>query len=107
MKEIITFEFSLPFIFKKEPKYYVACCPILDICDQGETKEEARKNLKETIELFVINCFERGVLERVLKDCGFTAVKKPYPKRPTHISSKEIDISIPFLISQEMAQCRE
>jgi predicted RNase H-like HicB family nuclease len=31
---------------------YVALCPELDIASQGDTIEEARKNLAEAIELF-------------------------------------------------------
>jgi len=37
----------------KEGKYYVALCPELDIASQGENVEEALRNLKEAIELYL------------------------------------------------------
>ena len=37
----------------KEEDTYIALCPELDIANQGETIEEALKNLKEAIELYL------------------------------------------------------
>lgn len=39
-------------IIEREGKRYVALCPELDIASQGTTVEEARRNLKEALELF-------------------------------------------------------
>lgn len=39
-------------IIEQEGDGYVALCPELDIASQGDTVEEARKNLKEALELF-------------------------------------------------------
>ena len=39
-------------IIEREGKSYVALCPELDIASQGNTVEEARRNLKEALELF-------------------------------------------------------
>ena len=36
---------------KKGEKYYVARCPELGVTTQGKTEAEARKNLKEAVEL--------------------------------------------------------
>jgi predicted RNase H-like HicB family nuclease len=43
---------NLTAIIKREGDGYVALCPELDIASQGEDIEEARRNLKEAIELF-------------------------------------------------------
>ena len=40
-------------IIKKGEKQYVALCPELDVVSQGYTVEEALKNLKEAVELYV------------------------------------------------------
>ncbi len=40
-------------IIKKGEKQYVALCPELDVVSQGHTIEEALKNLKEAIELYI------------------------------------------------------
>ena len=39
-------------VIKQEGDGYVALCPKLDISSQGNTVEEARRNLTETLELF-------------------------------------------------------
>jgi predicted RNase H-like HicB family nuclease len=40
-------------IIEREDDGYVALCPELDIASQGDTIEEAKRNLKEAIELFL------------------------------------------------------
>jgi predicted RNase H-like HicB family nuclease len=39
-------------IIEREGDGYVALCPELDIASQGDTVEEARRNLVEALELF-------------------------------------------------------
>jgi len=39
-------------IIEREGNGYVALCPELDIASQGDTVEEAKRNLVEAIELF-------------------------------------------------------
>ncbi|MBD2579748.1 type II toxin-antitoxin system HicB family antitoxin [Oscillatoria sp. FACHB-1406] len=39
-------------LIEREDDGYVSLCPELDIASQGETVEDARKNLIEAIELF-------------------------------------------------------
>lgn len=40
-------------IIEREDDGYVSLCPELDIASQGATKEEAKENLIEAIELFL------------------------------------------------------
>ena len=40
-------------IIEREGKGYVALCPELDVASQGGSIEEARKNLREAVELFL------------------------------------------------------
>ena len=44
--------YQLTAIIEKEGDGYVALCPELDVASQGDTIEEARKNLQEALELF-------------------------------------------------------
>ncbi len=39
-------------IIEREGSAYVALCPEVDVASQGETIEEARRNLVEALELF-------------------------------------------------------
>jgi len=38
---------------KKEGKWYVAHCVELDVASQGKTQEEAEKNIKEAVQLYL------------------------------------------------------
>jgi predicted RNase H-like HicB family nuclease len=40
-------------LITKEEKWYVARCIELDVVSQGKTIEEAQKNLKEAVELYI------------------------------------------------------
>ena len=44
---------SFTAIIKKGEKQFVALCPELDVVSQGYTVEEALKNLKEAVELYI------------------------------------------------------
>jgi predicted RNase H-like HicB family nuclease len=55
----------------KKGKWYVARSPELDFVSQGETREEARKNLEEVIRIQFEEMTEMGTLEDYLKECGF------------------------------------
>jgi predicted RNase H-like HicB family nuclease len=108
MKKLsVIFKVSLPMAIKKEGKYFISCCPPLDVWSQGETQIIAEDNLKEALQIFLIDCFERGTLDRVLKDCGFIAIKKPLSKKQTSSRGKEINVHLPFIIDQQAAQCHE
>jgi predicted RNase H-like HicB family nuclease len=43
---------QLTAIIEREGSGYVALCPELDIASQGQTVEDARRNLLEAVELF-------------------------------------------------------
>lgn len=104
MKFAVTFNASLPINIKKEGKHYISWCPVLDVWSQGKTKAEAKKNIAEATQLFLINCYERGTLDKVLKECGFTAAKGPLPKKKQ--SQQEIIVPLPFIIDSQLAKCR-
>jgi predicted RNase H-like HicB family nuclease len=44
--------FQVTAIIEREGDGYVSLCPELDIASQGDSIEEARKNLQEAVELF-------------------------------------------------------
>jgi predicted RNase H-like HicB family nuclease len=59
---------------KHEDGWYIAHCPPLDITTQGRTEKEAKENLIEATELFVISCFERGTFEQALRELGWSVI---------------------------------
>jgi len=59
MKQLLTA------IIEREGDGYVALCPELDVASQGDSVEEARRNLREAIELF-FECASPGEIKRRL-----------------------------------------
>ena len=55
--------FRLTALLIKEEKGYTSYCPELGVASQGETVEEALKNLKEAVKLYLETAKELGVLE--------------------------------------------
>ena len=52
-------------IIEKEGDGYVSLCPELDVASQGDTIEEARKNIREAVELFLESASEQEVSQRL------------------------------------------
>lgn len=71
-KTRITIRLSVPIETFQEGSIHVAGCKPLQVYSQGTTPDEARKNVKEALSLFLVSCLERGTLESVLRDSGFT-----------------------------------
>jgi predicted RNase H-like HicB family nuclease len=58
---------SLTGIIEREGDGYVALCPELDIASQGDSVEEARRNLVEALELF-FECADLSEIESRLQN---------------------------------------
>ncbi|MFZ2444806.1 MAG: type II toxin-antitoxin system HicB family antitoxin [Syntrophobacteraceae bacterium] len=87
-------------IKKKKNNLYVASCPALDVFSQGETSEEARTNIAQALYLFLRSCVERGTLDAVLRECGFTAVMEQgeSPRIEGAVSEKDyVDVPLELL----------
>ena len=52
-------------IIEREGKGYVALCPELDVASQGITIEEARKNIREAVELFLETASPKEITKRL------------------------------------------
>ncbi|MDP3639859.1 MAG: type II toxin-antitoxin system HicB family antitoxin [Nanoarchaeota archaeon] len=65
-------ELILTVVIKKERGTYSSWCPELDVASQGNTVEEARKNLKEAVELHVETMVQNGDLQALLDKLGLT-----------------------------------
>ncbi|MCH7554296.1 MAG: type II toxin-antitoxin system HicB family antitoxin [Chloroflexi bacterium] len=52
-------------VIEREGDGYVALCPELDIASQGDTVDEARRNLQEALELFFETASTSEVSERL------------------------------------------
>ena len=55
-------------IIEREENGFVALCPELDIASQGDTVEDASKNLREALELFFETASPSEVSERLHRE---------------------------------------
>jgi predicted RNase H-like HicB family nuclease len=56
---------------KQKGNWFLARIPELDFVAQGRTKEEARENLLEVMQIQFKEMRELGTLEEYLEECGF------------------------------------
>ena len=56
----------------RKGSWYIAKCPELDFVSQGRSQEEAKKNLKEVIEIQLEEMSEMNTLKEYLEECGYT-----------------------------------
>ena len=102
MKVTVQAEFKLFGVMKRKGDWYVAHCPPLDLTTQGRTLAEAKKNLVEASELFIVSCLERGTLDQALKELGFV----PSKAKPANIPNAfPIAIPVPFSFEKSLP-CR-
>ena len=64
-------------IIQREDDGYVSLCPEIDIASQGDTVEEARRNLAEALELFFETASVEEVEERLHDEVFVTSVVVP------------------------------
>lgn len=110
MKYVVQFTALMPIVYKRSKGRVVASCPPLDLHSQGRIKKEAKDNLEEALSLFFLSCFERGTLEDVLKQCGFTPSRKIVRKKVVESSAQFnppnfIKVPIPFEVNADKALC--
>ena len=66
---------QLTCILEREGDSYVSLCPQIDIANQGNSVEEARKNLVDAIELFLEMASPNEILARVYSEIYVTQIE--------------------------------
>jgi len=97
----ISFTAHLPAVIIKKKRWYVSHCPVLDVASQGDTEEEAKRNLIEAVTLFLLSCYEDGVLDSVLKESGFVPALSGESTWEKMGDAEYIDVPLPFVIDME------
>ncbi len=52
-------------------KWFVSKCPELDFISQGKTRDDARKNLLEVIQIQIEEMKKMGTLNDYMAECGY------------------------------------
>jgi predicted RNase H-like HicB family nuclease len=66
---------QLTAIIEREGNGYVSLCPEVDVASQGDTIDEARKNLREALELFFETASPEEIKERFHDEVYVTSVE--------------------------------
>jgi predicted RNase H-like HicB family nuclease len=74
-KKRYTMNKKLTAIIEREGNGFVALCPELDVASQGDTIDEARKNLQEALELFFETASPEEVKTRLHDEVYVTQVE--------------------------------
>jgi len=80
----------------KEGRMYTSHCPELDVASCGKTVNEARKNLREAIEIFIEETYKIGTLEDLLEEAGYdlSSTEEILVKRKEIIEFETIKVPI-------------
>ena len=89
-------ELILTMVVRKERERYSSWCPELDVASQGDTVEEARRNLREAVELHVETMIQEGELNVLLDKIGLTPkdLKKEVLVSESFSSSFEVPLAV-------------
>lgn len=100
----LTINMNVPLQLSRDGELFIASCPLFDIVSQGDSEENAKKNLKEAIGLFFTTCIEMGTFSEVLKQCGFQPLNMENgPQSPDN--QEHIDVPLPFIAGQKLSEC--
>lgn len=74
MPDILAVKVELRAFVREEDSLWVAACPSLDVYSQGDSRDEAKRNLEEAVQLWIDSCVERNTLGRALQELGWHRV---------------------------------
>lgn len=75
-------------IILKEGHTYISYCPELDVSSCGNTIDEARKNLKTAVSLFLEEAEKMGTLAEILDESGYELNEHSYWKTPRIVATE-------------------
>ncbi len=80
----------------KEGRMYTSYCPELDVASCGKTVSEARKNLREALEIFIEETYKVGTLKDLLEEAGYdlSSTEEILVKRKEIIEFETIKVPI-------------
>jgi hypothetical protein len=75
----LTVTFSLLFATRhdEQANVHVGYCPMLNIYSQGRSEDEAQEAVVDAAKLFIIACYKRDILHKVLRERGMTEAATP------------------------------
>jgi predicted RNase H-like HicB family nuclease len=78
----------------KEGNMYVSFCPELDIAACGESVDQAKKNLREVIQINLEEARKMGTLDRLLEEAGLDETQGMLATRKELVGFTPIEVAI-------------
>lgn len=91
-----TIKSSIPVVYLKEGEIFVCYSPAFDLAAHGDSFEDAEKSFAAGLQLFIEEVTRKGTWDEVLKEYGWTKVKKEWTP-PQVIGQRNKPIEIPAL----------
>jgi predicted RNase H-like HicB family nuclease len=79
----------------EEGGMYSAYCPELDIAACGHSVEEARKNLREVIEIHLEETAAMGTLDELLAEAGYASAESCRESERRFVALAPVEVSLP------------
>jgi predicted RNase H-like HicB family nuclease len=95
------FNVQLPYAVKRDGASHVAWCPALDVYSQGPSHKKAVANLADALRLFLMSCYDRGTLDKVLRESGFRPaipIRRTSTKQAVSKGFDTLMVPLPFLV---------
>ena len=77
-----------------EGKAYVAYCPELDVSSCGSDVDEAKKNLKTAVRLFLEETEKMGSLDQILQEAGYVPDNKGGYLSPRLVATENVSVAV-------------
>ena len=88
----------------KEDGQFVAYCPALELSSYGDTPKEAKQAFDEALDIFVEETTEKGTLEKVLLQLGWSLKRKPKPDyQPPQLDASKVSRHNPSFYKERFA----
>jgi predicted RNase H-like HicB family nuclease len=81
-------------IFFQEGTTCVGYCPELDVSSCGHDVEEARRNLRTAVRLFVEEAEKMGTLEGILREAGYQKQSDQSWRAPRLLSTEIMSLGV-------------
>lgn len=94
-----TIEISIQVYIVKEGDYFVSYCPSLELSSFGDSPEEAKAGFEEALAIFIGDVNQKGTLENVLLDLGWSLTKRPALDYRPPVNKKSASVSLSHIYS--------
>lgn len=95
-RRVVQLNVNTPVLLLKERRSYIAFAPAFDLSASGTSPDRARKNFDTTLRIFLEELVERGTLEQVLRDLGWSKQSQKWQPPVEIAKTATVPVQIPI-----------